>query len=44
MFPYYFEESVEKMVRESTSKVKSVNPHPLRINVVKFDRKKNFDM
>ena len=39
MFPYCFEKSVEKMARESTS-----NPHPLRIDVVKFDGKNNFDM
>ena len=39
-----FEESVEKMVGESTSTVKSVNPHPLRIGVVKFDGKNNFGM
>jgi len=32
------------MARDSTSTVKSVNPHPLRINVVKFDGKNNFSM
>ena len=44
LFLHYFEESVEKMAGESTSTVKSVNPHPLRIDVVKFDDKNNFDM
>ena len=39
-----FEELVEKMAGDSTSMVKSVNPHPLRIDVVKFDDKNNFDM
>ena len=32
------------MAGESTSTVKSVNPHPLRIDVVKFDGKNNFGM
>ena len=32
-----FEESIEKMAGDSTSTVKSVNPHPLRIDVVKFE-------
>ena len=32
------------MARDSTSTVKSVNPHPLRIKVVKFDGKNNFGM
>ena len=44
MFSALFEESVEKMVGDSTSMVKSVNPHPLRIDVVKFDDKNNFAM
>ena len=39
MFSYCFEESVEKMARESIS-----NPHPFRIDVVKFDGKNNFGM
>ena len=30
--------------RDGTSTVKSVNPHPLRIDVVKFDDKNNFGM
>ena len=32
------------MTRDSTFTVKSVNPHLLRIDVVKFDGKNNFDM
>ena len=32
------------MAGDSTSTVKSVNPHPLRIDVVKFDDMNNFDM
>ena len=36
-----FEESIEKMAGSSTSIGKSVNPHPLRIDVVKFDDKNN---
>ena len=39
-----FEESVEKMAGDRTSMMKSVNPHPLRIDVVKFYSKKNFGM
>jgi len=39
-----FEESSEKMAGDSTSKVKTVNPHPLRIDVVNFDSKNNFGM
>jgi len=35
---------VEKIAREGTSSEKSVNPHPLRIDVVKFDGKNNFGM
>ena len=42
MFSALFEESVEKMAGDSTYTVKSVNPHPLRIDVVKFDNKNNF--
>ena len=38
LLSHYFEESVEKMVGDSTSTVKSVKPHPLRIDVVKFGR------
>jgi len=32
------------MVRDSTSTVKSMNTHPLKIDVVKFDGKNNFGM
>ena len=32
------------MAGESTSSVKSMNQHPLRIDVVKFDGKNNFGM
>ena len=34
LFPHYFEESVEKMAGEGTSSEKSMNPYPLRIDVV----------
>ena len=44
MLPHCFEESVEKMTGDGTSIVKSVNPHPLRIDVVKFSGMNNFDM
>ena len=40
MFPHCFEESVEKMAEEDTS----MNPHPLRIDVVKFNDTNNFGM
>ena len=32
------------MVRESQSTVKSVNPHPMKIDVVKFDGTNNFEI
>jgi len=32
------------MARDSSSTGKSVNSHPLRIDVVKFDGKNNFGM
>jgi len=32
------------MVGDSTSKVKYMNPHPLKIDVVMFDGENNFDM
>ena len=35
---------VEKMARDGTSTVKSVNPHPLRIDVVKFNSTNSFGM
>ena len=30
------------MAEDSTSMVKSMNPHPLKIDLVKFDGKNNF--
>jgi len=39
-----FEGTIEKMARDSTSTVKTMNPHPLKIVVVKFDGKNNFGM
>jgi len=44
LLSHCFEESVEKVAGDGTSTVKSVNPHPLRIDVVKFDGKNNFGM
>jgi len=32
------------MAGDSISTVKTMNPHPLKIDVVKFDRKNNFGM
>ena len=32
------------MARDSTSMVKIMNPHPLKIDAVKFDGKNNFEM
>ena len=32
------------MAENSTSTVKTMNPHPLKIDVVKFDGKNNFKM
>ena len=32
------------MTEDGTSMVKSMNPHPLKIDVVKFDGKNNFGM
>ena len=42
--PYCFEDSVKKMAGESTSMDKFMNPHPLRIDVVKFNGTNNFGM
>jgi len=39
-----FEKSLEKMAGDSTSMIKFVNPHPLRIDVVNFDGKNNVGM
>ena len=44
VFCIVFEESVEKMVGDSTSMVKTINPHPLKIDVVIFNGKNNFGM
>ena len=35
---------MEKMAGGSISTVKIINPHPLKIDVVKFDGKNNFGM
>ena len=35
---------MKKIAGDSTSMMKFVNPHPLRIDVVKFDDKNNFSM
>ena len=40
----FFKKSIEKMGGDSTSMVKIMNPHPLKIDVVKFDGKNNFGM
>jgi len=32
------------MARDSTSMTKTMNPHPLKIDVVKFNDKNNFGM
>ena len=37
-----FEEYIEEMVGVSQSMVKSVNPHLMKIDVIKFDDKNNF--
>jgi len=42
LFSTLFEESIEKMTEDSISTVKFINPHPLRIDVVKFNDKNNF--
>jgi len=44
LFSHYFEESVEKMAEEDTSSGKLMNPHSLRIDVVKFNDTNNFGM
>jgi len=44
LFFALFEESIEKIAGDSTSMVKFMNPHPLRIDVVKLDGKNNFGM
>jgi len=44
LLSHYFEGTIEKMAGDSTSTVKFMNPHPLKIDVVKFDGEKNFSM
>ena len=44
MLSHCFERTIKKMVADSTSMVKFMNPHPLKIDVVKFDGKNNFSM
>jgi len=39
-----FEKSIEKMAGDSTSMMKIMNSHPLKIDVIKFDGKNNFEM
>ena len=43
-FPHCIEKSTEKIAGESQSTVKSVNPYPMKIDVVKFDGTNNFGM
>ena len=43
-FPHCVKKSIEKMDGESQSTVKSVNPHPMKIDVVKFNGTNNFGM
>jgi len=42
LFSHCFKGTIEKMAEDSTSVMKSMNPHPLKIDVVKFDGKNNF--
>ena len=44
MLSHCFERTIEKKTEDSTSTVKSMNPHPLKIDMVKFDSKNNFGM
>jgi len=48
VFTNYFlhcvKESIKKMAGESQTTVKSMNPHPMKIDVVKFDGMNNFRM
>ena len=41
-FSHCVKESIEKMAEESQSKMISVNAHPMKINVAKFDGTNNF--
>jgi len=42
--PHYVKKSIKKMVGESQSTVKAVQPHPMKIDVIKFDGTNNFGM
>ena len=44
LLSHCFEGTIEKMAKNSTSTVKFMSPHPLKIDMVKFDGKNNFDM
>ena len=43
-FPHCFEKSTEEMAEDNKSIVKSVNHHPTKIDIVKFDGINNFGM
>ena len=43
-FLHHVEEYIEKMAGDSQSIVKFMNPYPLKIDVVKFDDKNNFEI
>ena len=44
VFTNYFSHYFEEMAGDSQSTVKLVNPHPMKIDVVKFDGTNNFGM
>ena len=44
LFALFVEESIEKMAGDSISMMKTINSHPLKIDMVKFDDKNNFEM
>ena len=44
MLSHCFRGTIEKMAGDSTSMEKSLNPHPLKIDVMKFNGKNNFGM
>ena len=41
-FRIFFEESIKEMAGDSQSTVKSVNPHLMKIDVIKIDGTNNF--
>jgi len=43
-FPHYVEKSIKKMAGESQSMMKTLNPHPMKIDIVQFDGTNNFGM